>query len=169
MSMSTQESNRYRSGEERIECDCGRTHWGFFGAAGLFLVRRNEYGEVTHIVLQHRAGWSDGGNTWGIPGGALSFGEEPIDAALRESKEEAGINSHNLRILGTSIVTHGNWSYTTVIAETTGYIHPKVVNRESLAVEWVEADKVNELPLLPAFASGWNTLRARIDQGEFNS
>lgn len=30
--------------------------------------------------------------TWDTPGGSLDFGEDPIDAVIRESKEEAGLD-----------------------------------------------------------------------------
>ena len=49
------------------------------GAAGLLLARRDASGRITHVVLQHRAPWSDQGGTWGIPGGAREPGESAVD------------------------------------------------------------------------------------------
>ncbi len=81
--------NVRQPGDGWVECACGRKHWGTNGAAGVLLARRDaQTGEVTHIVMQHRAAWSAEGGTWGIPGGAIADGENTIEGALRESFEE---------------------------------------------------------------------------------
>jgi 8-oxo-dGTP diphosphatase len=41
-----------------------------------------------------------GNGTWSPPGGHLEFGERILDAAGRETMEEAGIEIENLEILG---------------------------------------------------------------------
>ena len=33
---------------------------------------------------------------WGLPGGKVESGEEPVEAAIRETKEEANLNIRNL-------------------------------------------------------------------------
>lgn len=43
-----------------------------------------------HVLLGKRKN-SHGENTWGFPGGHLEFNENPIDCAVRETKEETGI------------------------------------------------------------------------------
>ena len=58
-------------GDGWVECTCGRRHWGLAGAAGLLVARRGQDGRVGHVLLQHRAPWSDQGGTWGVPGGAI--------------------------------------------------------------------------------------------------
>ena len=51
--------NVRQPGDGWVECACGRKHWGTNGAAGVLLARRDaQTGEVTHIVMQHRAAWS---------------------------------------------------------------------------------------------------------------
>lgn len=148
-------------GDGWVECSCGRRHWGLHGAAGLLLARP-ALGEVTDVVLQHRATWSDEGGTWGVPGGARMPDETALDAALREAHEEAGIDPAAVHVIGEHVLDHGPWSYTTVLARVTAPLEPRVTDPESLEVRWVPVDEVEALPLLGAFAQAWPTLRARL-------
>jgi 8-oxo-dGTP diphosphatase len=36
--------------------------------------------------------------TWDLPGGGVEFGEDPVDAVIRETNEEAGIIINNPKI-----------------------------------------------------------------------
>jgi 8-oxo-dGTP diphosphatase len=150
-------------GDGWVACSCGRRHWGLHGAAGLLLARRGHDGLVEAVVLQHRALWSDQGGTWGVPGGARAPGESAEHAALREAAEEAGIEPAAVRVHGSHILDHGEWSYTTVLAEAVESVDPRPTDAESLEVAWVATDDVASLPLLPAFAEAWPGLRIRID------
>lgn len=47
-----------------------------------------EYGDL--ILLLHRQKNKSQGNKWGIPGGKVEKNETPIQAAIREVKEETG-------------------------------------------------------------------------------
>lgn len=154
-------------GDGWVECVCGRRHWGLHGAAGLLLVRRDPPdGAGPTVVMQHRALWSDHGGTWGIPGGARAPGESAVEAALREASEEAGIDPASVRVLGTQLLDHGPWSYTTVLAEAVGPLDPRPTDAESLEIAWVAIDVVADLSLLPAFAEAWPGLRTRIEGTE---
>jgi len=148
---------------------CGdHRHWGLYGAAGLLLARRaGATGRVTDVVLQHRAPWSDQGGTWGVPGGALAPGETPVDGALRESLEEAAVEPRTVHVLGTHVLDHGPWAYTTVLADVVpgATVEPTAADPESLEVRWVAVEDVPALPLLPAFAAAWPELLARLDAG----
>ncbi|MFI2753509.1 NUDIX hydrolase [Cellulomonas sp. P22] len=148
-------------GDGWVECVCGRRHWGLHGAAGL-LIARPAHGDSTDVVLQHRATWSDEGGTWGVPGGARAPHETALDAALREAREEAGIEPGLVRVTGEHVLDHGPWSYTTVLARVTAPFEPRVTDPESLEVRWVPVDEVATLPLLGAFAHAWPSLRARL-------
>lgn len=53
----------------------------------------NEYGEV---LLQKRADC----NKWGFPGGAIELGETPEMAAIREVKEETGLDVDVNKLIG---------------------------------------------------------------------
>lgn len=159
-------------GDGWVECRCGTRHWGLHGAAGLLLTRTAETGPDTgagpspgtrtEVVLQHRAVWSHHGGTWGIPGGALAPGESAVDGAIREAGEEAGIDPHALTVVTTTVLDHGDWSYTTVLARATGPQSPRATDRESLDVTWVGVDDVDGHDLLPAFATAWPMLRALL-------
>lgn len=160
-------SNR-SPGDGWVECTCGSRHWGLHGAAGLLLVRRGDVlgaTEPSAVVLQHRALWSDQGGTWGIPGGAIGPDETPVEGALREAQEEAGIDPAHVRMRGEFRIDHGPWGYTTVLAELTPGASTEVrpTDPESLEIAWVALQDVTARELLPAFAAAWPTLRSAIE------
>ncbi len=132
----------------------GSKFWGRFGAAGL-LVWHREHG----ILLQHRVAWSHFGGTWGLPGGARKQGEPAVDAALREAAEEATVPAALLRVIHTSVLDLGYWSYTTVVAEAEQSFEPVIADAESAALSWVPVAEVDALPLHPGFAAAWPELR----------
>lgn len=116
------------------------------------------------------------GNTWSIPGGALDYGETPIQAALREGREETNLpddcteGDNPLIIVREEIalLQHPNWKYTTVIADVMRDFEPKLpiggASWESRAVEWVAIDEVGDgtRKLHPAFLDAWSTLYAMV-------
>ena len=134
-----------RDGDGWIQCACGNKHWGLNGAAGILLVRR------TQILLQHRAPWVHNGDTWGIPGGARDSHESVLEAAIREAKEETGIDPVHLTPIQTFSDDHGSWRYDTVIAYASDELVARELNDESHEVRWVEIDEVDELTLHPSF------------------
>ena len=146
-----------------MECACGRRHWGLCGAAGLLLVRRDARGRATHVVLQHRALWSDQGGTWGLPGGAREPYETAAQAALREAHVAAGVEGATVGVRGEHVLQHPDWAYTTVLADALAPFTPAATDHESLEVSWVALDDVATRDLLPAFADAWPVLRARLD------
>ena len=148
-------------GDGWVDCSCGGRHWGLHGAAGLLLVRSGD-GDV-HVVMQHRATWSDAGGTWGIPGGALGPHEDVVGGALREAAEEAGIDPAAVEVVTTRPVHHGTWSSTTVVARATGPHEPRPTDAESIAVTWIRLQDVGGLPLHPGFALAWPALRALVE------
>jgi 8-oxo-dGTP diphosphatase len=145
-----------RDGDGWIQCACGNKHWGLNGAAGILLVRG------TQILLQHRAPWVHNGDTWGIPGGARDSHESVLEAAIREAKEETGIDPVHLTPIQTFSDDHGSWRYDTVIAHATDELVAHELNDESHEVRWVEIEKVEELTLHPSFEKSWPTLKGLV-------
>lgn len=152
-----------------VQCRCGSRHWGRFGAAGLLLVHEPQHSESrgwraplltgqATVLLQHRAVWSHEGGTWGLPGGARDSHEDIVTTALRETYEEAQIDASSAALLGVQVMTHGDWSYTTVIMAAGQRADPRG-NSESISVRWLPAADIDDLPLHPGFATSWPTLR----------
>ncbi len=137
--------------------ETGEKYWGRFGAAGLLA-----FDAERGVLLQHRVGWSHYGGTWGIPGGALHEGESPLRGALREAQEEAGIPDGAVRARFASVLDLSIWSYTTVIADVLEPFEPVISDPESLALEWVPVEEVDQCPLHPGFGAAWPSLRALL-------
>ncbi|KFJ05524.1 Maf-like protein [Bifidobacterium tsurumiense] len=132
----------------------------------VLLARTDEHsGEVTHVVMQHRAMWSAEGGTWGIPGGAIADGENAIEGALRESSEEAGIDPEDIEVVGTYCEDHGPWRYTTVFAlEKPGHkVHPQANDDESMEVAWIPLQEVPHRKLLTAMRTDWSRFAQRLN------
>lgn len=55
-----------------------------------------EYGD--QFLLLKRAGHKLQGETWGVPGGKLDPGETPLEAAIREVREEVGFDIRGMDI-----------------------------------------------------------------------
>lgn len=140
-----------------VQCRCGQRHWGLAGAAGLYL-RDAATGTV---ALQLRAAHSHQGETWALPGGAIQTGEQPLAAALREAAEEAAIPAGAVTPLATYRLDHGDWAYTTVVAQVAGE-RPglEALDGESAELRWVAEDALEEYALHPAFAAAAPALRS---------
>ena len=151
-------------GDGWVVSEQGTHHWGVHGAAGL-LLRAPWHDGSPAVLLQHRALWSHQGGTWGLPGGALDSHEEAHEAAVREAYEEAGLVAGHI-VVRTTLVTARvsgfdgvSWTYTTVVADTHALLET-VPNRESAELRWVPEREVDDLPLHPAFARSWKSLRS---------
>ena len=140
-------------GDGWLECALGHRHWGRFGAAGLLAVAP---GPV--VLLQHRAPWSHGGDTWGVPGGARTRTETAEEAARRETAEETRLDLSGLVVVASHVLDHGTWTYTTFVGTVPEPL-PVVPERESVDLRWVPVEAVESLALHPAFAAAWPALR----------
>lgn len=145
-----------RDGDGWIECTCGGKHWGLHGAAGLLLIKDRT------VLLQHRAPWVHNGDTWGIPGGARDSHESVEEAAAREAHEETGIPEDSFTAHTHHTVDHTLWSYTTIIATAKENIRHDDHNKETLAMEWVDIELVDEKSLHPSFEKAWPELKILV-------
>lgn len=145
-------------GDAWVTAADGDKYWGRFGSAGLLAYNRSR----DAILMQHRVTWSDHGDTWGIPGGALNQGEAAIAGAIRESQEEAGVPDNAVTPRYTHVLDRGGWTYTTVIAEVATPFEPEITDPESHALEWVPIDLVDHKTLHPAFADTWQLLKQLV-------
>jgi hypothetical protein len=89
-----------------------------------------------------------------------------LAAALREGREEAGLNPDALRPRWWSIADHRGWAYTTVAAEvrTGAAALTGPTNWETADLQWVERGKVGEYNLHPGLAVAWPYLERLIGQ-----
>jgi ADP-ribose pyrophosphatase YjhB (NUDIX family) len=132
-------------------CDRGERHWGRYGAAGLLLVTEGA------VLLQHRAAWVHMGGTWSIPGGALNRRwESPRMAAMRETREETGLDTAAVRVTSVHVDDHGAWSYTTLIGRAGERL--AVASGDEGAAAWVPLEDVAGLRLHAGFAAAWPIL-----------
>jgi 8-oxo-dGTP diphosphatase len=128
-------------------------HWGTHGAAGLLLVDQGT------VLLQLRSQLVREPHTWSIPGGARLKDETAEDAALREVREETGIDPQAVKIGGTySAACECGWTYTTLIANLVGAVDLHG-NWESQELRWVPLEDVDALDLHPGFKAAWPALR----------
>ncbi|MEA9986361.1 NUDIX hydrolase [Subtercola sp. RTI3] len=149
------------SGDGWVEDGAGQKFWGRFGAAGLLVFDRER-----GVLLQHRANWSHFGGTWGLPGGAKHENETPVQGAIREAHEEAGVAVEALKLKFTFTLDLGFWSYTTVVVETTAPFDAAVADAESIEMRWVPIDEIEALPLHPGFGAAWPMLRGELEHGD---
>ncbi|OBK22575.1 DNA mismatch repair protein MutT [Mycobacterium asiaticum] len=153
-------------GDGWVISERGGHYWGRYGAAGLLLRAPRPDGSPA-VLLQHRAVWSHQGGTWGLPGGARDSHESPRETAVREAREEAGLDAERLTVRATVVTAEiagmsgTHWSYTTVVADA-GELLETVPNMESAELRWVSEDEVGRLPLHPGFAASWQRLQATV-------
>ena len=145
-------------GDGWFECACGSKHWGIHGAAGFLLVNPN----TMQVLLQLRAPWTHGGQTWGIPGGAKDSHETDLQAAFREIKEELGVAQESIEVIHEKAFTvHDGWKYHTVV----GFVTQEMTllhNEESIEASWFDCDHVENLELHGGFASAWPELKLEL-------
>ncbi|MCI0440274.1 MAG: NUDIX domain-containing protein [Chloroflexi bacterium] len=111
----------------------------------------NERGEV---LLQRRA---DNG-FWGLPGGNVDIGESVEQCAIREAKEETGLDVTVTRFVGVysdpryySILSYPNGyvvHYVTLVFECEAQSHDLAISDESTDIGWFPTSALPENTLL---------------------
>jgi len=97
-----------------------------------------------------------------FPGGARDSHESALEAALRESNEEIGIDSKLVTARFTHLDDHGDWSYETIVAslEVEGFAFEN--NHETIDLQWFEISEVKGVNLHPSFARSWPSISVRL-------
>jgi 8-oxo-dGTP pyrophosphatase MutT (NUDIX family) len=57
-------------------------------------------GGASFVLCRRSAGLNRHASQWALPGGRLDEGEDPVDAALRETEEEVGVRFDESHVLG---------------------------------------------------------------------
>lgn len=145
-----------RDGDWVTRCEQGHVHWGRYGAAGLVVYHDG------HVLLQRRAWWTPGGNTWGLFGGAKDSHEDPVAAALREAEEESTLPAEVVRIHGMITEDHGGWAYHTVLSTIPARIEVGPASNETRDAAWVRVSSVERMKLFSPFAKTWPRLKGGV-------
>jgi 8-oxo-dGTP pyrophosphatase MutT (NUDIX family) len=115
-----------------------------------------------HVLLQRRAWWTPGGNTWGLFGGARDSHENPVEAALREASEESTLQVSVVRVHGSITEDHGGWAYHTVLSTVPALIEVYPASNETRDAAWVRVSEVERMKLFEPFAKTWPRLKPGV-------
>ena len=140
------------SGDGFVRVADGSRRWGRYGAAGL-LVRHVDAGTAApSYFVALRSQHCHMGGTWAVPGGALAHSETPVEAAVREFREEVGLHLAPADVAEIHEDDHGGWSYWTIVVDVAErFPLPTDTNWETAEVRWVAQDDLAELALLGPF------------------
>lgn len=138
---------------EYVRTSDGQLRWGPQGAAGMLF----HHPPTNTYLLTHRSPEVQMGDTWGIPGGAIDKGEEPYQAALRETQEELGqVPQHTVTGIHEAAPVP-DWKYHTVMADVPEQFDPDYSGQwETQDHGWFTPEEIEGLNLHPGFASAWN-------------
>jgi ADP-ribose pyrophosphatase YjhB (NUDIX family) len=129
---------RYVAEEDRTRliCDaCGFVHYMNPRVVAAAIVSHDN-----RVLLQQRAIEPSRG-LWTFPGGFLEIGETPEAGAMRETKEEVGLEVEILNLLGVYARPHVG-IVLVVYEATSARDDATVADSESLAVRWYAADDI---------------------------
>ena len=140
------------SGDGFVRVADGTARWGLYGAAGLLVRHVDAATGAASIFVALRSQWTHMGGKWAVPGGALALGETPVEAALREFREEIGMTLPAERVVEIHEDDHGGWSYWTVVLDVDEpFPLPTGINWETAEVRWAVAHELHDLALLEPF------------------
>ncbi len=125
----------------------GTKYWGT-SAAGIIFT------DGKQMLLLKRSEKGDNPGTWGIPGGKHRDGETPIATAIRETKEETGLDSipgHRFDSLESKDGHHRFMTFLYRISKPFSVD----VSDEHTAYEWIDLSKVSGADLHPKFEENW--------------
>lgn len=111
------------------------THTRFTVTSGAVIF--NDRKEV--LLLKHRF---RAGSGWGLPGGFLELGEQPIDALRRELREEIGLELEDVEIFAAR--SFSKHKQVEVLFRARANASVKPASREIELAEWFSIDSLPE-------------------------
>lgn len=140
-----------------VTCADGVERWGPHGAAGILFVHGSQdRPKRLAYYLTHRSPQVHHGGTWGLPGGAIDDGEDALQAALREAREEVGYTGPYGVLRQHVYQPCSDWSYTTVVASVPKRFIGVFEGDSAWETQdggWFSVSRMMSLPLHPALRS----------------
>lgn len=133
--------------------------WRGTPLAGVTVIVTNLAGDV--LLLRH----SYGPETWALPGGGMSRGEAPEQAARREMREELGLELDLLEPLGTLEEELSGSPHTAHIFTAISDARPKPDGREVIEAKFFPTHSLPEplSGLTRARIAAWKDYRTAVD------
>jgi ADP-ribose pyrophosphatase YjhB (NUDIX family) len=147
---------------------CERCGWRWYAnpkpAAGAIVELRRvapdgEEGEPAVLLLRRAVDPGLGG--WDLPAGYLEPHESPEEAAVRETREETGLDIELVRLIGAYASRHGNAVSCVYLAHPRSPTPEVVIDQESSEFAWVERRSIGAwleqmaFPSMAAALSDW--------------
>lgn len=143
------------AGPEEQPLTCDRCAWRWYAnpkpAAAVLLERPGDRGEPTILVL--RRAMDPGRGAWDLPAGYLDPGESFEAAAVREAREEAGLDVELRSLAGVYHSPEANAVTVVYRARALDASAPVNVDAESTDHAWVSRSDVAEWTRVMAFPS----------------
>lgn len=102
------------------------------------------------LLLLRRSEAGDHGSTWGIPGGKGKDGETDIGTAIREAKEETGLDAIPGYRFDSAITQNGRQKFTAFFYRVPSTFDV-VLSHEHTAYDWVPLEGLADKALHPKF------------------